>query len=144
MIRSLTFLALLSAFMAAPIGCAHTTPSEKAFGNAYAACMTAKGLAVAPSVGQTAWNDLNGGANSAAIVAQLEALAKQAGQDAVTCAVQAWMTPTPGAPAAKNPAGVEAANIYLKNHSSTTARSNSHAALSPPRGCGPRFGALGA
>jgi len=103
------------------MSCAHMTPDEKAFGTAYGACMEAKGLAVAPGVGQEAWDDLNGRAatdggvtTAQAIVAQLEALAKRAGVDAVTCAVQAWTTaPVKGT---RNPAGVEASKTYLKAH----------------------------
>ncbi len=137
MIRSLVFLALLSAYMAVPSGCAHVTPDQRAYGAAYASCMEAKGITAATDVGQQAWNDLNNGTDKATIVAQLEALAAKGGQDAVACAVQAWLTPAPGAPhAAKNPAGVEAANAFLKK--------GNPQALSPPRGGGPRTGALGA
>lgn len=95
--------------------CAHLTPDQKAFGNAYAACMEARGLAVAPGVADEAWKDLNTGADKATIVAQLEALAAKGSTDAVTCAVQAWLAPT-AAKAAKNPAGVAAASEYLKTH----------------------------
>ena len=109
------------------VGCGHVTPSQKAFGDAYAACMTAKGLAAAPSVAQEAWGDLNNGTNQATIVGQLEALAGRAGTDAVTCAVQAWLggaslmpSTTPGKLAEKNPAGVAAANAYLKAHAPST------------------------
>jgi hypothetical protein len=133
----LAFIALACA------SCAHMTPDERAFGASYGACMEAKGLAAAPAVGQEAWNDLNNGTDKATIVAQLEALAKTAGQDAVACAVEAWLTPAPGAPhAAKNPAGVEAANAFLKKSGATTVAPR--AALSPPRGYRPRTGALGA
>lgn len=153
------FLALLSAFMAVP-GCAHLTPDQRAFGNAYATCMEGKGLTVAPGVAEEAWNDLNKGADQATIIKQLEALAGTAGTDAITCAVQAWLTgPTKGE---KNPAGVAAANAYLKH--GTTTRPNHHAAreeqtppvqlarpgsrwrmvLRPPEGDGPSTGALSA
>lgn len=111
----------------ATFSCAHATPEEKAFGSAYAACMEAKGLAVAPSVAQETWGDLNGGANQAQILSQLEALAGKAGLDGVTCAVQAWLTPsspsttTPAPLAAKNPAGLGAASEFLRRHAVTTA-----------------------
>jgi hypothetical protein len=95
--------------------CAHTTPDQKAFGNAYASCMTARGLEVAPSVADEVWKDLNTGANKDIIVAQLEALGAKGVTDAVTCAVQAWLTGST-TKAARNPAGIEAANTYLKVH----------------------------
>lgn len=94
--------------------CAHATPDQKAYGNAYAACMTARGLEVAPGVADEVWKDLNTGADKSTIIAQLEALGAKGVTDAVTCAVQAWLTgPTK---AAKNPAGIAAASEYLKAH----------------------------
>lgn len=96
--------------------CAHVSPDVKAFGAAYGACMEAKGLTAAPGVAEEAWNDLDHGTDRAAIVAQLEALAKQAGADAVTCAVKAWWTPGTPPTAEKNPAGVAAANEFLAMH----------------------------
>ncbi len=111
-IRAGALLPLLLIPLSLLIGCpAHISPNVKAFGAAYGTCMEAKGIAVAPSVAEEAWNDLNNGSASAVIVGQLEALAGKAGQDAVTCAVQAWLgSATTGA---KNPAGVEAAKTFL-------------------------------
>jgi hypothetical protein len=110
-------------------GCAHLTPSERAFGNSYAACMESKGLAVAPGVGAEAWNDLTKGTNATVIESQLEQLALKAGVDAVGCAVASFLNaPTPSsdggakltAEAPKNPAGVVAGQAFLEKHSRTT------------------------
>ena len=113
MLLPLLLLPLLGA-----VGCVHVTPAEKAFGASYAACMEAKGLALVPSVGATVYTDLNGGTNTATIIAQLEALAKQAGIDAVACATQSWQTQP--VMAEKNPAGVAAAKQFLAMHGITS------------------------
>jgi len=97
------------------IGCVHVTPSEKAFGQAFASCMELRGLAAAPDVGKEVWNDLTTGSNPTIIKGQLEALAGRAGVDAVTCAVQSWLGSGLGE---KNPAGVTAAKDFLKAHGS--------------------------
>jgi hypothetical protein len=117
------------AFLFSFAGCAHATPSEKAFGIAYGACMEAKGLAAAPGVGSEAWNDLTKGTNATTIETQLEQLALKAGVDAVGCAVASFLNAPVTAPdggakltaeAPKNPAGVTAAKAFLERHSRTT------------------------
>lgn len=90
--------------------CATLTPAQRAFGTAYGQCMEQRGLAVVPSVGQEAFQDLGSGASAQVIENQLVGLAGKAGSDAIDCAVEVWMHPA--TPAALPESGLVAARWW--------------------------------
>lgn len=103
--------------------CATLSPSEKAFGVTYGACMKQKGLDALPGVGGEVFSDLTNATSKDAAVGQLVALAFKFGTDAVACAVTAWQS-LPGktavvdggmAAGGKNPFGQAAADAWLRS-----------------------------
>lgn len=101
-------------FLAILFGCAHVSPSVKAFDTAFASCMKDKGLSAAPGVADQVFTDLTSGTSKDVILSQLEGLAGQASAAAIGCAVFSWLHPA--TPASLNPAGVAAANAWLSAH----------------------------
>ncbi len=97
-------------------------PVSKAYGVAYGACMTGKGVLVVEGIPSKVDTILSSSDSKDAAVSALEGLGMGAATDAVNCAVQAWLAinqvPKNASPSPRLLVGRAAGNEYLARHPS--------------------------